>query len=114
MAFGLAAVAVLALGLGVRAVLIAIEPPTFTCSTPDAKACRDTEQSIRGDQNLVFAQPLPARVTSVDVRAAPPEWSQLASYQEGDWAALVTMEGREPVLMACYYSSDDMVGCDPR
>lgn len=112
-AFGLAAVAILALGLGVRAVLLANERPTFTCATPDTKACTDTEQSIQSYRDLVFAQPLPARLVSVEVRPTPPEWTQLASYREGDWAALITMEGREPMLMACYYSSDDMVGCDP-
>jgi hypothetical protein len=112
MAFGLAAVPILALGLGVRAVLIANEPPTFTCATPDTKACTDTEQSILSYPELVFAQPLPARLLSVEVRPSPPEWTTLPGYGEGDWAALFTMEGREPMLMACYYSSDDMVGCD--
>jgi hypothetical protein len=112
MAFGLGAVAIVALGLGVRAFVVANEPPTFSCTTPDTKACNDTKRSILSDRDLVFAEPLPARMLSVDVRPTPPEWTQLDSYREGDWAALITMEHREPMLVACYYSSDDMVGCD--
>ena len=60
----------------------------------------------------MFAERLPARIVAVDVRPTPPEWKKLASHRDGDWAALLTMAGREPVLVACYYSSDDMVACD--
>lgn len=91
-----------------------IQPPTVTCSTPDTAACTNTENWIsdRMSREFVFSQPLPARLVAVDVRPTPPEWMKLASYREGDWAALLTMAGREPVLVACYYSSDDTVACD--
>jgi hypothetical protein len=91
-----------------------LQPPNVTCSTPDAAACANTRNWIsdRMSRDSVFAEPLPARLIAVDVRPTPPKWKELASYREGDWAALLTMDGREPVLVACYYSSDDMVACD--
>lgn len=108
---GMLAVAVVAVSLGVWA-FAETRPPTVTCSTPDTVACADTRNWIVNDRSFVFARPLPARLVSVDVRPTPPEWKRLANYREGGWAALLTMAGREPVLVACYYSSDDMVACD--
>ena len=108
---GLIAVAVLAVGLSVQAVILAERPPTFTCST-SAKACADTEASILDWPQMVVTERLPGRLLSVDVRPIPPEWRQRRDYLEGDWAALLTVEGREPVLVTCYYSSDEMVACD--
>jgi hypothetical protein len=97
-----------AAGLGalVLGVILVNQPPTFSCSTPNAKACTDTEASIRGDMSFVFAEDLPGRLVAVDVRPAPSGW------EEGDWAAVLTVEGREPMLMQCYYTSDEMVGCN--
>jgi hypothetical protein len=91
-----------------------LQPPTVTCSTSSAAACHDTRISIsdRLSRDLVFTEPLPARLVAVDVRDAPPDWSERADFPEDGWAALLTMEGREPVLVACGYFSDDMVSCD--
>ncbi len=109
---GMLAVAVVAVILGGWAAFAEIQPPTVTCSMTDTAACTNTGNWILNDWGLVFAHPLPARLVSVDVRPTPPEWKRLAGYREGDWAALLTMAGREPVPVACYYSSDDMVACD--
>jgi hypothetical protein len=108
----LAAVAVIAVGVGVWAVNGPLRQPTFTCSTPDTRACMNTERTVLGLDGMtwVFGDPLPARLLSVDVRPTPPEWHS----QEGDWAVLLTFEGRDPALALCYYSSDDMVACDIR
>lgn len=98
-------------GLGVWASNVVGREPSFTCSTPDGRACSNTEASMRGDMRLVFAEPLPARLVSVDVRPAPSEWKSRGTYDEGDWAAFLTLEDRDPMLVLCYYSSDEMVGC---
>ena len=93
-----------------RAIEIANEPPTFTCATTHVQTCTDTERSMASlsDRRLVFTEPLPARLLSVEVRDRPSD--QVANPDQ--WAALLTMEGLEPVSVACYYSSDDMVACD--
>jgi hypothetical protein len=93
-----------------RAIEIANEPPTFTCATTNVKACSDTERSMASlsDRHLVFSEPLPARLLSVEVRDRPSD--QVSNADR--WAALLTMEGRGPVSVACYYGSDDMVACD--
>jgi hypothetical protein len=91
-----------------------IQPPTVTCSTPDTAACSNTRNWISGrsDRDFVFSEPLPATLVSVDVRPMPAEWKGRPGYPKDAWAALLTMAGRDPVLVACYYSSDDMVSCD--
>jgi hypothetical protein len=93
-----------------RAIEIANEPPAFTCATTHVKTCSDTERWMTSLSNrrLVFTEPLPARLLSVEVRDRPSD--QVSNLD--DWVAVLTMEGLEPVLVACYYSSDDMVACD--
>jgi hypothetical protein len=107
---GLVVVALVGVVFIGRAIEIANEPPTFTCATTNVKACSDTERWMTSlsDRSFVFVEPLPARLLSVEVRDAPT--GQVSNID--DWAALLTMEGREPVSVACYYSSDDMVACD--
>ena len=102
------ALAVLRVGAAGWIALAGDEQPSFTCSTPNAKACTDTERSIREDRRFVFSPELPARPLSVDVRPAI-----AGSTHEGDWSALLTLEGQEPMLVVCYYSSEEMVSCDP-
>lgn len=108
------AAVVLAIGVGLWAFNGPLRQVTITCSTTDTRACSDTEDSLRSDWTFgggfVFVDPLPAGLVSVDVRPTPPQWNG----QEGDWAVLLTFESREPILALCYYTSDDMVGCDPR
>ena len=87
-----------------------IGPPTFTCSTTDARACSDTKESILSDRSLVFGAPLVGRLISVDVRPIPSDWDG-AVISDADWGALITVEGQDPVLVPCYYGSDDMVSC---
>jgi hypothetical protein len=87
-----------------------IGQPTFTCSTTDARACSNTKESILSGQVLVFGAPLAGRLVSVDVRPIPSDWDG-AVISDSDWGALLTVEGRNPVLVPCYYSSDDMVAC---
>jgi hypothetical protein len=111
---GTLVVAVIVL-LSVGFLLIPEMPPTtVTCSTPDTLACTNTRNWISDHwgQDFVFGEPLPAHLVSVDVRQTPPEWTRLGIARTGDWAALLTMAGREPVLVACYYSSEEMVACD--
>jgi len=107
---GLAVVALVGAGFVVRAIVIANQPPTFTCATTNVKACSDTERWMTSlsDRRSVFVQPLPARLLWVEVRDRPSD--QVSNLDH--WAALLTMEGLEPVSVACYYSSDDMVACD--
>ena len=111
MILGLAVVALVGAVFIGRAIQIANEPPTFTCATTNVKACSDTERWMTSlsDRRLVFVEPLPARLLSVEVREPS---ADLVSDADSRWAALLTMEGREPVSVACYYSSDDMVACD--
>ncbi len=105
---GIAALFLAVAGIvGVVAIAFATRQPTFTCSTTNAQACADTEQSIRSDPELVFYPSLPSRLVSVDIRPNPPDWS----FNDGGWAAVLTMEGRDPITAVCYYGSDDMVTC---
>ncbi len=109
------ALVVIGVALAVGLLLIPeIQPPTVTCSTSDAAACTNTKYWIsdRMSRGMVFSEPLPATLLAVDVRPAPAEWKGRPGYLADAWAALLTMAGRDPVLVACYYSSDDMVACD--
>jgi hypothetical protein len=76
----------------------------------ECEGVRDTERWITSPSNrgFVFAGPLPARLLSVEVRDPVSDVVPNAD----EWAALLTMEGRQPVLATCYYSSDEMVACD--
>jgi hypothetical protein len=105
----LAGLAIAGAAWGIGALL---RPPAFLCSTPDREACTNTRNSVLYERDLVFPEPLPARLLTVDVRPAPPEWTSLPGYFEGSWAALLTLERGDPLLVACYYHSDDMVTCN--
>jgi hypothetical protein len=107
---GLAVVVLVGIGFVARAIVIANEPATVTCATTNVTACRDTETWITSplDRNFVFGKALPARLLAVEVRDATSDRVPNAE----DWIAVLTMEGREPVSVACYYSSDSMVACD--
>jgi hypothetical protein len=108
----LVALGVVGVGATVWGVSWLLRPPTFTCSTTDTEACSHTTTSILYDRDYVFAQPLPGRLVAVDIRPAPPEWTILPEYYDGSWAAMLTLEQADPVLVACYYSSDTMVACN--
>jgi hypothetical protein len=113
----LGAIAVVVIGVALTVgflLLPEIQPPTVTCSTSDAAACTNTRNwmSDRMSLDMVFLEPLPATLLAVDVRPPPAEWEGRPGYLGGAWTALLTMAGRDPVLVACYYSSDDMVACD--
>lgn len=111
---GALVVAVIVLLSGGFLLIPEMPPTTVTCSTPDTGACTNTRDWIADHwgRDFVFGEPLPAPLVAVDVRETPPEWRELGIAREGDWAALLTMAGREPVLVACYYSSEEMVSCD--
>ena len=104
--------AFLVVGVGVWAVTGPLRHPTFTCSTPDTRACSNTEESMRWDKTwggtFTFGYQLPTWPVAVDIRPAPVELNP----REGDWAIHMTFEEREPVLALCYYSSDEMIACD--
>jgi hypothetical protein len=91
-------------------------PPTFTCSLPTATArCLDTEESFLHDPNdWVFDPALRGQLTAVDVRPAPSAWATSVDpgFRSAEWAAWIEREDGPPILVACYYSSDKMVGCD--
>jgi hypothetical protein len=112
---GVIALIVIGVALAVGFLLLpGIQPPTVTCSTTDTAACTNTRNwmSDRLSRDMVFSEPLPATLLAVEVRPAPAEWKGRTGYLADAWAALLTMAGREPVLVACYYGSDDMVACD--
>jgi hypothetical protein len=97
-------------GVVARELVLANQPATFTCATARVVACRDTETWITSpsDRSFVFGKPLPARLLAVEVRDATSDFVP----NVGDWVTVLTMEGREPVSVACYYSSDSMVAWD--
>lgn len=90
------------------------ERPIFTCSLPSPEQrCIDTERSILGDSVSTFVPELSGELTAVDIRSAPAEWSRSVDpgFQAADWAAWLEREGQQPILAACYYSSEATVTC---
>jgi hypothetical protein len=89
------------------------ERPTFSCSLPDPKPCRDTAESISSFPDLAL-YPRPAGgLTAIDVRPAPAEWAHSTDpgFREAQWSAWIERDDGLPILAACYYSSDSMVEC---